>query len=476
MLTAKFFNILRSIRNNIFIIDARNIAPTKNVTFTADFCEHWCMFAFNRHVKKLFRLLLHWTLLILLLLFAWNQSHFQFNQYWPETWRLAIHIAMQISVVVMFIVGCGHLGDRRLVGLSLVLVATAIFYDLLGYLESGVFSLAPIKASLTAIALLPVICDPRNLKQFLLLNYWLGLSLIILSTVPLLHFLGWVDLPHESIARVGGELGRPDLNPISFYVFGRTESYAHSGFPRLQGWSSEPIHWAYFVFWTFACWLLTYPRFGSTFKRIIYWISLAFILINLWGLKSSSAWISGIFLIIGSFSLWLAWRFCQQTSNLLWIFTFFVLGPGLLIPFALGLVDGMDYLLINQSVFDEGSNWRGKIEFLNLGLELYTRFAPKLGSISISHNLLLDLYLRYGYFLLLPIILQFFILIDRASSSRFYFGVMAMLVVVVDSTLLSPGSIFLPSGVMFQMLAFAAIPPILQNSHEWQVDSRRPKI
>jgi len=465
MLTVKIMKFLGSIRNIIFISDAYNDSPTKNLTFAAYNCEYKFLFPFIRYLKKLFRLLLHWTLLILLLLFVWNQTHFQFNQYWSETWGSAIKIAMQISVVVMFVVGCGHLGDRRLVDFSLALVVITLFYGLLNYLQSGTFSLAPIKASLTAVALLPVVCDTRNLKQFLLLNYWLGLLLIILSTIPLLHFLGWVDLPHESIRRVGGELGRPDLDPLSFGVFGRTESYAHSGFPRLQGWSSEPLHAAYFVFWTFACWLLTFPRSGSTLKRIFYWFSLVFILINLWGLQSSSAWISGIVIILGSIALWLVRRFCQQTSNLLWIFTFFVLGPGLLIPFALALIPDMHHLIINESFFSEGSNWRGKIDFLNLGMGLYSRFSPQLEFMSISHNLLLDLYIRYGYFFLLPIMLQFFILFDRASRSRFYCGALAMLVVVIAHTLLIPEAIFIPSGIMFQMLVFAAITPLLQNRH-----------
>lgn len=464
MLTAKFMKILCSIRNFIFICDKYNDALARNATYVADYCEHGFLLGFIGYLKKLFRLMLHWSLLIFLLLFVWHQSHFQFNQYWSETWRLAIQVAMQVSVMIMFLVGCTHIGDRRLVWFSLVVVATTLLYVLLDYLVFGAFSLSPIKASITAVALIPIICSPRNLKQFLLLNYWLGISLVILSSIPILHFLGWIEIPRESIVRIGGELGRPDLDPWSFGVFGRTESYAHVGFPRLQGWSSEPLHWAYFVFWTFACWLLTFPRFGSKFKRIIYWISLAFILINLWGVQSSSVLITVLLILIGAIVLWLARRFCKQTSNLLVIFTVIVLGPGLIIPFALGLIPDIYYIIVNQQIINEGSNWGGKIDFLNLGLDLYTRVAPTSDYISISHNLILDLYIRYGYLILLPIILQFFILTDRASRSGLYTDALAMLVVVVSHTLLNPGAFFFPSGIMFQMLVFAAITLVLKKS------------
>lgn len=457
MLTANFLNILRIILNSIFMNNADNVLPIKNVIYAENFGKKKFVFSLAAHGKKLGRSILHWLLLTLVMLYVWNQSHFQFTQYWSDFWRLAMKISMESSVVIMFMLGCVHLGDRRLVGFALMLVVTAIFYGFLSYFEVGSFPLTAIKASLISVALLPIICNPLNLKQFLLLNYWFGIFLVIFSSVPLLHFMGLLDLPHESIPRVGGELGRPDLDPLSFGMFGRTESYAHSGFPRLQGWSSEPLHWAYFIFWTFTCWLLTFPRLGSPVKIKAYWISLIFILIQLWGVHSTSALISGVLILVTSLALFYLRRLCKPLNTSLWIFVISIVVPGLLLPFALSLVDGASNFIFNQTLLPEGVNWRGKIDFLKLGKTIFTNFAPNLESIPVSHNLIFDYYLKYGYFLILPLLLQIFIFIDMTSRARFYFGALAAIVVSIISTLLVPGAFFLPSGVMFQLLVLASI-------------------
>lgn len=458
-------NILKSILNGIFINDVDNVLTIKNVTFAANFGNKEVAFPLTGYVKKLIRSLLHWTLLILLMLYVWNQTHFQIGQYSPDFWRLVIKTSMESSVVIMFALGCVYLGDRRLVGFALMLVAIVLFYGFLNFFLVGNFPLSSIKASLISVALLPIICNPRNLKQFLLLNYWLGILLIIFSSVPLLHFMGLFDIPYESIARVGGDPGRPDLDPLSFGIFGRTESYAHSGFPRLQGWSSEPLHWSYFIFWTFTCWLLTFPRFGSPAKIAVYWISLIFILIQLWGVHSTSALISGALVLVTSLALFYLRRRCESLNISLWIFIISIAVPGLLLPFALSLVDGASNFLLNQNLFPEGVNWRGKIDFLKLGATIFTHFAPNSESIPVSHNLILEYYLRYGYLLILPLVLQIFLFINMTSRACFYFGALAPIVVAIANTLLIPGALFLPSGVMFQLLVMASI------THNSQRDS-----
>lgn len=375
---------------------------------------------------------------------------------------------MMTSLFIMFLLGCRHIADRRLVGFTLLLAGTAALYGLLDFWVSSALSLGVVKAVLMAVALLPVVNNPRDLRRFMEINYWLGILAIGLSTVPLLHFLGWVQLPFESVARVGGDLNRPDLDPLSFGLFGRTESYAQAGtgLPRLQGWSSEPLHWSYFVFWTLTCWFLTFPRSSTPLRRYIHWAGLVIILLQLWLLQSTTARIAGIACLVAIAVLWLLQKTCRQKIIGPWIFTIAVIVPGLVIPFVITGIQGLEQLILNERVFAEGGNWQGKVEFAALGSDLFSRFTPVLDlshTITVSHNLVLDFYLRFGYLLLLPMLLQFFVFLNAAVMTTSIRLCAAALIVVIGHTLVFPGGFLLPSAVMFQLLVFSAAVLVLRE-------------
>jgi hypothetical protein len=134
------------------------------------------------------------------------------------------------------------------------------------------------------------------------------------------------------------------------------------------------------------------------------------------------------------------------------LFLLAVVLPGILGPFAIDLVSGAYHIFMSEQLFGEGSNWRGKIDFLQLGNALFTRFAPQSAPILVSHNVVLDTYVRYGYLLLLPLLFQFFAFVRMSLSAQAGLAGVAVVIVLLNHVLAVPGALFAPSGVMCQML------------------------
>lgn len=398
---------------------------------------------------------LEWIAAILLLLYAWQQAHFQFEQYWEPVNQFAIRSVMIAGVLGLFFVGSCRKYDPKLMGIVLLYVATVLLYGLLEFGLYGITILGTLKAAVVSVALLPIISNDLFLKRFVFINCWMGVVLVVLNTVPLLHHLGFMVLPFEQIPRVGGGFGRPDLDPLSFGIFGRTESYSQpsSGLPRLQGWSSEPLHWAYFVFMTLGLWILSFPR-ESRWKQTLYLIPLPIIALHIWALQSTTASIVVIAFVVIFSCHEVAKKFSGRLATS-WLFFSLVLGTGLIGPFMLASVDNVAHVIFNERFFSEGSNWRGKIDFLDLGSDIFFIFAPNLDDpVGASHNLVLDTYLRFGYFLLVPLLWLLFILVKivrYAPDSRF---AAALVLVVLNHALAVPGNFLLAIGAMNFLIFF----------------------
>jgi hypothetical protein len=401
------------------------------------------------------RLALGWSAATLLMLYAWQQSHFQFEQYWEPKSQAAIRYAMIAGVLLLFFVGIRRRYNPHLIGIVCLYSATCLLYGLLAGGFYGNWNLGYMKAAVVSVALLPIISNDLFLKRFVFINCWLGVLLVALSTVPLLHHLGYLALPFEQIPRVGGGFGRPDLDPFSFGIFGRTESYAQSatGLPRLQGWSSEPLHWAYFVFMTLGFWMLSYPR-DERWKQVLYLVPLPVIALHLWALQSTTARIVVV--------VFLAVFFCHELVRRLaghlatsWLFFSLVLGIGLIGPFMLASVDNVAHVIFNENFFSEGSNWKGKVEFLDLGWGLFTVFSPRVDDSTLaSHNLVLQTYLQFGYLLLVPLLWLLFILIKTVSDVPNTRHVAALILIVLNNTLAVEGNMFLAIGAMNYLVLY----------------------
>ncbi|MCF8150194.1 MAG: hypothetical protein K9J80_05580 [Sulfuritalea sp.] len=401
------------------------------------------------------RVALGWSAATLLMLYAWQQSHFQFEQYWGPESQAAIRSAMIAGVLLLFFFGIRRRCDSHLIGIVCLYSATCLLYGLLAGGFYGTWSLGYMKVAVVSVALLPIISNPLLLKRLVFVNCWLGVLLVVLNTVPLLHHLGYLDLPFETIPRVGGGFGRPDLDPLSFGVFGRTESYTQSstGLPRLQGWSFEPLHWAYFVFMTLGLWVLSYPS-GARWKQVIYLVPLPVIALHLWAIQSTTAKIIVVIFLAIFIGHELVRRFAGRLVTS-WLFFSLVLGIGLIGPFMLASADNVAHMIFSESLFSEGSNWRGKVEFLDLGLDLFTVFAPRLDDSTIaSHNLVLATYLQFGYLLLVPLLWLLFTLIKNVGYVPNTRHVIALILIVLNNTLVVEGNMFLAIGAMNYLILY----------------------
>lgn len=340
------------------------------------------------------------------------------------------------------------------------LVALNALYLVASVLFGGVRPIFHVGSIVLALALVPVISDSRIWMAVVRGLFWGGMTLILLNMVPLLHWAGWVDLHPSSIPRLvdtGVDLSH--LDPLSFGVFGRTENHVQIGHisARLQGWALEPIHWGYFVALTLACGLILRGLRPRTQSARTYDVCFGVIAIHLFFVASSSvyltiaAWLGalGVLVLVRR----LHWLRAKEGTVL---FLIVVLGTGFLIPFALLMVPDIAYLLYTEQVLAEGSNWSAKVGFLFMGPQLFTRFLPLQNPESMtSHNLILELYLHYGYFLAVPLLvfLHWF-LRNAVRGQPMSLAAAALLILLTHLLLVS--AMFYPSGTLFLSLALVA--------------------
>lgn len=404
---------------------------------------------------------LAWSLVLLPpLVYAWRQSHFQYDVYLPPHYG-ALGYQLAVAVIVMVAAVGWYRGyPRPLVRITVGFVLLAAMHAILDQLittDNRLFVF--VEAIVFALIMLPIISEKHLLLRFVRLNFALGLTLIALNTVPVLHWLGIVSLPHRQVRRFGGEAGLFQLDPLHFGIFGLTENYAYPGHPlgiaRLQGFSLEPIHWSYFVFLTLACGLFLLSRQPSARQRLGF--SLAFVLIgvHLFFVFSSVVFITiitlaGLLSFVALMRRFPAWRKRERLYSLIVV----VLTPGILIPFLISRIPNLDTVLVAENVLNEGANWESKIGFLSLGRSLYTRFLPATGDIpAAGHNLVLSTYLKYGYFLVLPLLLFLLAILRRAFAGRSFPMVAGTSVSLLAHTIAVPTLLFYPSGAMWLLMA-----------------------
>lgn len=405
---------------------------------------------------------LAWSLVLLPpMVYAWRQSHFQYDTYLPSYYG-AIGYQLGIAVIVMVAAVGWYRGyPRALVRITVGFVLLAAMHAILDQMLTNDNKLMFfVEAIVFALIMLPIISNKQVLWRFVRLNFALGITLIALNTVPVLHWLGVVSLPHQQVRRLGGAPGLFQLDPLHFGIFGLTENHVTPvnplGVARLQGFSLEPIHWAYFVFLTLACGLFLMTRTTSPRQRVGFALAFGLIMIHLVFVFSSVAFITLVAssALLGVVAIMRRLSFSPGRERG-YGFVLIVLTPGVLIPFLIARIPNLDEILMAETVLNEGANWESKIGFLSLGPSLYTRFLPAAGEIpATGHNLILSTYLKYGYFLTLPLLLYFWSLLGRAFGGTSLAMVAAVVVSVLMHTLVVPPHMFYPAGAM--MLSMAA--------------------
>jgi len=404
---------------------------------------------------------LAWSMLMLpLVLFAWHQSNFQYDIYMPGDYGLLIYRLSVASVVVLTATTLLGNYPRPFVYMVLGFILLAAFHGILdvvtinegkprSFLETTAF----------ALMMLPIVSNKRTLYRFIRVNFVLGMMLVILNTIPVLHWLDIVSLPNEQVTRFGGDTDLPELDPLHFGIFGLTESFPAFGHPlgiaRLQGFSLEPISWAYFVFLTIASGLFLLSTKKKSKYRIGPMLIAGVIAVHLFFVYSVTA-----FLVVAAWIGILAFFFIMrkfhnnENREVLYGFIFLIVVPGLLIPFLMAQIPGIDVYLDAGNILNKEGNWEDKIGFITLGSSLYTRFLPTIGETpAAGHNLILATYLKYGYILSLPLFAYFWVFMKRAFGGMSFAILAGTAITILAHTILVPSLLFYPSGVMWIMIA-----------------------
>lgn len=405
-----------------------------------------------------------WLLLLPPVAFAWRESHFQFDAYLPgqsgpivgsATLLLAMMAVVMVASLAWF-----RPYPRALVVMFASFAGLTIFHASLNQLLTGDGKLfVAIEAVFFALLMLPIISDRRLLYRFLKVNFLLGVVLIALNTVTVLHWLDVVSLPFQQVPRIGSEAGLFDLDPLHFGLFGLTENYSYPGhpfaMPRLQGFSLEPIHWAYFVFLTLACGVFLLSMEKGRRTRLVPWLLFALIAVHLFFVYSSVAFLAFIewCLVLVFFRVLRRYR-AGNRREAMWGLVTVVLTPGLLVPFVMVRLPQVAVYLVAEDVMNKGSNWDSKIGFLSMGSALYTRFLPTAGEIpSAGHNLLLSTYLQFGYFLAIPLLVYLFLFLRRTFAGTPFPVLAGSALTVIAHTMVVPPQLFYPAGAMWIMMA-----------------------
>ena len=403
-----------------------------------------------------------WLLLLPPAVFAWHESHFQYEIYLPGaaasiTGTVMLLLAI-VSVSMIASLAWFKPYARTLVWFAAGYAAVAVVHSSLKQALAGDGKLQMAFESIVfAFLMVPIISDRGVLHRFLKVNFALGLAFIALNMVTVLHWLRVISLPNHYVRRVGSD-DLFALDPLHFGLFGLTENYVYPGhpfnMPRLQGFSLEPIHWAYFVLLTLSSGLFVLAMERRPRRTAGFVLAFALIAVHLFFVYSAAAWLAAVAWlgVVVLFAVLRRAGAIRRKSR--YAFLAVVLTPGLILPFVVARIPSVAAYLVAEDVLNKGTNWESKIGFLSLGNALYTRFLPVTGEIpSAGHNLVLSTYLQFGYFLTIPLLVLLAVFLKRTFVGTAFPILAAGALAVLVHILVVPPQLFYPSGAMWLMMA-----------------------
>jgi len=392
---------------------------------------------------------------MLTVLFALQQTGLALLDYLPDAVTRILQSALVGATIAMASLGIANFArlPKSQSRILVMFIALNLFYGVASALFGGVRLLFHFESVVVPLALAPMISDPRIWRAMLRGMFWGGMTLIVLNMVTLLHWAGILHLNPVFIPRLV-DVGRDisSLDAYSFGIFGRTENFEVTGqfFGRLHGWALEPLHWGYFATMTLACGMLLYALSHSARERLLYLCAFAIIAVHWYFIHSASvfltltAWLVAV-AMLGFVRLWRRLRKRETFISFVGV----ILGIGFAVPFALSFIPEIETLLYSEQVTGKGSNWSMKIGFLGLGSDLFTRFLPLYDpDLETSHNLVLEMYLHYGYFLIVPLLYFFYAYLRRTVNDTPMMLSAAALLVLVCHLMLVPNAMFYPGGVL----------------------------
>ncbi len=408
--------------------------------------------------RQLFPKSVQKVVLLLGILFAWHQSHFQFDLYlMSKDVASAIYLVMLTATITGLAAGAIQKVPRALFLLILKYVLLCSLFGLLTFFQptKSVEPMFFIKAIIFAGFMLWVVSDQVLIRTVLRINIWLGFVLFLLNSVTIAHWLGWLHLPYEVVERVGGKYWEGHLDPFSFGIFGLTENhvdeFAILGLARLQGFGPEPLHWAYFVMFSAASAFALLALSSRSLERIFLKMAITFMAVYAVFLQSSTMVLSiaGIGLVMLLFTL-LRLRSVGDAKKTTLLFGGIVFFPGIILPFLLVQVPNIQALFLADTLLNEGSNWAGKIDFMALGSNLYTILLPySWNNVSASHNLILEKYIDGGYLFVIILLYFFYDYLRQTVNIRSFSFTCAVAISIIGNTITAPSQFFYPSGALW---------------------------
>ncbi|MDC6452817.1 hypothetical protein OAW68_04480 [Alphaproteobacteria bacterium] len=308
-------------------------------------------------------------------------------------------------------------------------------------------------------AMLPVILNRRLCLFLVKYTYLFGLLLIMFATVPALHWSGFFLLENEQVLRVIGDVTYKELNPISFGVFGLTESVPYPNnplnLPRLNGFSFESIHWAYFSILTLVNLLIFWSQNNSKKYRVFLFTSFILILFHIFLVFSLASFIViGTSIIFVLFFVIFEFFIKLKVTTVRYIVYFgAVIFPGFLLPAILAIIPdilkNVDYL----NFLGKQGNWDTKLGFTTESWDYFIVILPKLELVQqAGHNLTLYLYLQFGLLVTLTFLVFLWLFIKKTISSKSTAFNWATVLALLTHLYLVPIQFFWPSGVMTFMI------------------------
>jgi len=405
-----------------------------------------------------------WLVVFPSLLFIWESSFFQYSLYWQLSTPIAmIHVYGRFAAMALWIVlGMGIVlyPGWRVNRLYVAYVVACLFYSLVNLHGFPAPRLLLVQSIVLTTGLIYVLVDRTRLECFLWLNAGLGIVSVALNTVPVLDFYDIVALPYEEAVRLGGGFEASKVPLRDYGLFGRSEMVANLrlvGTNRLQGWSFEPIHWAYFVLWTAVCCFLLLKISGWHKRRVLLCPALVLLGVHLLYVNSMVALLVVGFSTLVTATSWL-FRSASVRFRATAMFAAVVVVPGLIVPLVLALVPGSENFFYEAGWLTNPENWESKVAFLRFGSDLLTRLwpVPDLGS-GAGHNLVLMMYILFGLPFLVPLLWLEWVYLKETlrSSNRILMAAALLSLVALNHQV--PGQLFYPTGGMWLLVVAAAV-------------------
>jgi len=293
-------------------------------------------------------------------------------------------------------------------------------------------------------------------------GFLLSFALIAFNSILILHWLDFINLNYDYVSRVGGDHHLEYLDPIHFGIFGVSENDSFQKFfidtPRLQGWSSEPLHWSYFVFMNILLCLTLINHSNNEKQKIVLYFCLLFSSCYLYFLHSSTVLLSCLAILIFFilYKFFISKIFLRKLTRAKFFYFFSIIVPGLIFPFILANLPQVELIFQNGNFLNEGSNWANKIGFVGIENLEVIFFPSSVSSDSLSsHNLILTNYISAGYFLSFPLLLFFYLIVKQSVLNINNIWPLCifitMISLVIDSSLIYPTTVFLILVILFPL-------------------------